>query len=685
MTRLDRPVVHAVIAAISVLLGACTAEVGASAAVVELEESSCPAGYHDMLDWMTLDADLRADTHLVSTVHPLYTVVDAGRFWWLKTPQGDTWDVVAYDDEYLYFHGTEDAYLSPWVCKSAIDLQAWRAARRCVLTSDPASSTITNEHSTFEVVSSGEALHTSGDQGTFFRVQDLGAMSWGELGDAIPTLVLDYHWNCWAGECHRLERYFLTQRFGLVRWAYYEHPAGVDPLTFDPASEAPVAQSTFDATAAGPAPAVLYWCDIEARYDQASISAGGAATSGSSAAPSIDDTGRFIAYGSVADNLVPGDTNSVEDIFVYDGFWNVTLGRASVATGGAQADGHSRAPVISRAGEARYIAFESDASNLVAGDTNGVTDVFVHDRWYGTTSLVSVGLGGVPGNAVSSAPSISANGCRIAFQSDASNLVEGDTNGPGIFGGDIFVRDQCEGVTRRVSVSSTGAEVNHRSFEPSIDDDGRFVAFISGSDQVVPGDTNGIQDVFVYDDYYGLTIERESMTSTGSQADGPSNYPRISGDARYVAFLSSATNLVPGDTNGQPDVFVHDRWVDDALGATTSPSLASSVTHGGYNAPAISTDGRFVVFTSVAGGVYVPFMHDRSSGATIAPLTLDGGRPTNAWPAAGAISTHSRVAGGTSVPDRITFVFVSTSTNVVPGSDNGGSDIFTRTMSAPPE
>jgi Tol biopolymer transport system component len=267
----------------------------------------------------------------------------------------------------------------------------------------------------------------------------------------------------------------------------------------------------------------------------------------------------------------------------------LALARVSVSSSGVQANGESNSPAISSDG--RYVAFDSDASNLVSGDTNGRRDVFVHDRQTGQTTRVSISSGGVQGNAVSVAPTISADGHYVAFNSVSSTLVSGDTNNES----DVFVHDRQTGQTTRVSVSSSGAQGNFGSGSQAISADGRYVAFLSSATNLVSGDNNGNADVFVHDRQTAITT-RVSISSGGAEANGSSYEPVISADGRYVAFHSYATNLVSGDTNGERDVFVHDRQT----GQTTRVSVSS----GGVQASgasveaAISGDGRYVAFDS---------------------------------------------------------------------------------------
>jgi len=186
--------------------------------------------------------------------------------------------------------------------------------------------------------------------------------------------------------------------------------------------------------------------------------------------------------------------------------------RVSVDSSGIQGDIYSFVPSISADG--RYVAFESFATNLVAGDNNGYLDIFVRDRQTGQTTRVSVDNSGNQGNGHSSAPSISADGRNVAFQSDATNLVAGDTNG--VY--DIFVHDRQTGRTTRVSVNSSGIQGNAYSDQPSISADGRHVAFESLATNLAAGETNGATDVFVHDRQTGQTT-RVSVGSVEHKGD----------------------------------------------------------------------------------------------------------------------------------------------------------------------
>jgi Tol biopolymer transport system component len=282
-----------------------------------------------------------------------------------------------------------------------------------------------------------------------------------------------------------------------------------------------------------------------------SISTGGTQGNEQSINAAISGDGRFVAFVSLASTLVSGDTNGVRDIFVRDRQTGQTS-RVSVSSSETQGNDHSyNLPAISADG--RYVAFQSLATNLVSGDTNGFADIFVRDLQSRQTSRVSVSSSNVQGNIESEDPAISADGNLVAFTSGASNLIGVDTNGKL----DIFVHDQQSGQTKRVSVSSGGVQGNGNSRYPSISADGRFVAFQSDASNLVSGDTNGFADIFVHDRQTGQTT-RASISSNGIQGNGDSGIPAMSANGRYVAFESLASNMDSGDTNGTWDVYMRD-------------------------------------------------------------------------------------------------------------------------------
>lgn len=378
---------------------------------------------------------------------------------------------------------------------------------------------------------------------------------------------------------------------------------------------------------------------------------------------SISANGRYVVFTSWASNLVPGDTNDGSDVFVRDTMAGVTT-RVSVASDGTQGNGQSYTPSISANG--RYVAFGSDASNLVPGDTNTFRDIFVRDTAIGTTTRVSVASSGTQGNNASSTPSISADGRYVAFASEASNLVPGDTNDYN----DIFVRSIVTGTTARVSVASDESQGNSASYTPSISADGRYVAFASFGSNLVPGDTNEQEDVFVRDIVAGKTA-RVSTASDGTQGDRGSLTPSISADGRYVAFGSYASSLVPSDTNGTHDIFLR----DTVTGATTRISMAADGTQGNNESysPSISAEGRCVAFWSKApnlipsdtNGMPDTFVRDTVTGAVTRVSIASNGTQGNLASHTPSISADGRYVA-----------FESYASNLVPGDTNASEDLF---------
>lgn len=324
---------------------------------------------------------------------------------------------------------------------------------------------------------------------------------------------------------------------------------------------------------------------------------------GASSQPALGASGNdVVAFSSSATNIGT-DTNRVQDVFV-SVEENQSLFRVSESVSGQEANGASGDPSVSQ-GSVQFdpisVAFTSVATNLVTGDTNGVADVFVAGTLGSRTTRVSLTSdGGQAHGGASTDPSISGDGLLVAFTSQASDLVPGDTNGVA----DIFVRDIANHTTRRVSVSNDGGQSEGASSTPSISSDGRYVAFASADDQLAAGAASqNAMDVYVRDLVEGTT-QRVSVSSTGEPADADSSQPALSRGGRHVVFTSDADNLVPGDTNGRTDVFLRDL----SAGTTTRASVSSDGTQSRSrsHSPAVNDDGSTIAFVSDPNGGLVP-------------------------------------------------------------------------------
>jgi Tol biopolymer transport system component len=300
-----------------------------------------------------------------------------------------------------------------------------------------------------------------------------------------------------------------------------------------------------------------------------SVTSSGAGANDRSGGTSISADGRFVTFFSFATNLVPGDTNGVCDVFVRD-LQAQTTERVSVSTGGAQGNATSSLCAIS--GDGRYVAFQSSAQTLVASDTNGKWDVFLRDRDLGTTELVSVDSSGIQANGDCDYPSISSDGRHVSFWSAATNLVPGGTTHR-----QIFVRDRATHATELVSQSTSGVPGDGiEDFvrdTPSMSPNGRYVAFMSMARNLIDGQTpSGTYGHVFLRDRQNATTELIDQRSNGAYGDMGSGSVSMTPDGRLVSFDSGSTNLVAGDTNGKNDVFVRDR----SSGATIfcSPGVA---------------------------------------------------------------------------------------------------------------
>ncbi|MDX1604914.1 MAG: hypothetical protein R3202_01905 [Candidatus Competibacterales bacterium] len=370
--------------------------------------------------------------------------------------------------------------------------------------------------------------------------------------------------------------------------------------------------------------------------------------------------GNFIVFVSDASNLVVGDTSNSTDIFRFDQSSNqlteVTLDQDN-----------SLLPSVSANG--RFVAFQSNATGFqdsdgdTLSDSNGADDIYLRDMQSGGFELISRNNSGSAGNGDSVDPRISADGRFVVFASIADDLASGDTNGTA----DIFVYDRDNDTMTRVSLHSNGSQANDGSFDPDISDDGRFVVFASGADNLVNNDNNGVIDIFVRDRQRGETV-RVSVDSNGFEANDSSLEPKIAGDGRLVVFVSPANNLAPGDSGSSFDVIVHDR----ETGETTSPTVGNTDFTDPRD-PTISTNGSEVAFSAVPEPTPTEtfdrqvYWHDRETSETVllSASFNDATRPGN------NVSTLPAIAGaGTRV------AYGSEASDLVSGDSNAFQDVF---------
>lgn len=422
--------------------------------------------------------------------------------------------------------------------------------------------------------------------------------------------------------------------------------------------------------------------------------------------------GRYVAFYSVASNLVEGDNNGRYDVFVYDRETGAMelISRASAGENslGAQGNNNSYTPAISANG--RYVAFSSSASNLIESDGNHSSDIFVYDREARSTELLSrasrddSGLG-VQGNHYSHSPSISGDGRYVAFYSYSTNLIGNDSNGNYA---DIFVYDREAKTIELVSRASQdenglGEQGNSASFNPSISADGRYVAFRSHSTNLVENTSTSYANIFVYDRETDTTelVSRASSNENGLGAPGNhhSDLPSISADGRYVAYRSHASNFLANDVNNSaPDIFVYDRQTNTNQLISRASSDVNGLGEQGnshsYN-PSISADGRYVTFRSSAtnlvendnnGGINDIFVYDRDTNTIelVSNTESDEQGNDNSFypvisPDASAV-LFSSYATNFAGPQNYLQVFVKTlTTNTVPIADAGNDTVLEAT------
>jgi Tol biopolymer transport system component len=308
---------------------------------------------------------------------------------------------------------------------------------------------------------------------------------------------------------------------------------------------------------------------------------------------------RYVVFHSASTYVLPDD-NFASDVFVRDRLFG-TITRASVNSNGDQAEPfHAVSGLPDISADGRYVVFSSEATNLVDDDTNGDSDVFVHDLVLGSTSRVSVSTQGTQAHGPSFQPRISADGRYVVFRSIASDLVPG--SGPS----QIFVRDLVEQTTELASKDSSGVPAVGNSMTATISGDGRYVFFASDAKNLVADDVAFIQ-LYRHDRITGNTI-LVSRNSMGEVGDYFSQSPATTSNGRYAVFESWASNLGGVDTNNSWDIFWHD--CDTGVTRRVSTDALGTQGLGDSQLGAITDDGDFIAFTSkstnwtLGGGTY---------------------------------------------------------------------------------
>ena len=398
-----------------------------------------------------------------------------------------------------------------------------------------------------------------------------------------------------------------------------------------------------------------------------SVTVDGTPAAGMSGRPTISTDGRFVAFSSSAQNLVRGDGNSVSDIFVRDRRTGVTT-RVSVDSAGREANAASGNPSIS--GDGRFVVFESRATNLVPGDTNGFQDIFLRDLVTGETSRINSPSIFEQANADSFSPVISADGQRIAFDSDASNIWSGDSNGVS----DVFELQWGDSFINRISVDPNFREADGRSWGPSISADGRYVSFTSDADNLdLRPDTNHASDVFVHDGAFGTSLVSRGVDAR--QGNSTSRNASISADGRHIVFESYASNLVPDDTNGRPDLFTA-KWAYWSTISRVNVDPTGAVAGGSVGTrSSISADGRYVAFSSGqdslapgdSNGLWDVLVRDAVAGTTSLVSVADNGTQGNDFSEEPAIT-----------PDGRQVAFKSYASNFVPDVPRPSANTYVR-------
>jgi Tol biopolymer transport system component len=410
---------------------------------------------------------------------------------------------------------------------------------------------------------------------------------------------------------------------------------------------------------------------VTLRAELVSATPAGVSPGGESGSVDLSADGRYVVFASSATTLVPGVTGYVPEqanVFLRDRATGVTT-LVSHATAGATVAGNNGSfwPRVSADG--RYVVFVSVADDLVAGDDEGHQDIFRWDRNTGNIIRISEAGAGGDANASSHDPSMSADGHVIAYTTEAANIDSDDDNG--LF--DVYAWDADTGESDRVSIDVLGDDPNGPSHSGIVSANGAYVSFASEAGDLTFNDTNGVRDVFRRDLAGGTAIVSRGVSAAGDGATSASG-AAISSDGRYVAFSSAADNLVPGGSpdNGKLNVFIRDLVADSTALVSRDPSGGPTSDHS-LSPGWVSDDGRYVSYPSLAAdlvagdtnGFADAFLWDRTTDTSSIIVRSSQWGPVNG-------NVYEPVV----TPDLRWVAFYSTATNLVPGDPNPTSDAY---------
>ncbi|MBD3671845.1 MAG: HYR domain-containing protein [Gammaproteobacteria bacterium] len=402
--------------------------------------------------------------------------------------------------------------------------------------------------------------------------------------------------------------------------------------------------------------------------ERVSVNDSGAQANNNSFMHMLSADGRFVVFDSMASNLVAGDTNSSRDVFVYDTV-NASVERVSVDSNGNEMTGLSRAPSISADG--RFIVFESQAV-LATGGTAGTFQIYLHDRQDRTTRLISANSSGTAGNGHSNRARITEDGSQVLFHSSASNLSVADGNPFN----DVFIKHLSNGNVELVSRTYSGAQADNHSLDADFSRDGRYVVFISQATNMTSDSVSGLRHLYLRDRQLGTT------RLLSGAANGSSYAPDMSGDGAHIVFYTSASNLASGMNGSGLQVMNYDIAGDSFRLVSQSAGGVEGNDHS-YS-PAISDDGSVIVYTSFASNLVTA---DTNSNSDVFLYEREAATNQLISRSEASLGNGNTVGGPSISANGIHIAFSSYANNLVANDTNAYADTFlySRQVNRPPQ